>query len=84
MRKNRKLALAGSWLWILGLILTVVGLNVTGDAGTWMTAVGGIIFLAGLMTEGVLWMQQRREDEQQRNAGELPEEGQVPDSAEQK
>ncbi len=84
MRKNRKLALAGSCLWILGLILTVVGLNVTGDAGTWMTAVGGIIFLAGLMTEGVLWMQQRREDEQQRNAGEPPEEGQVPDSAEQK
>ena len=84
MRKNRKLALAGSCLWILGLILTVVGLNVTGNAGTWMTAVGGIIFLAGLMTEGVLWMQQRREDEQQRNAGELPEEGQVPDSAEQK
>ena len=59
--RNRLLPLLGSGFWVLGLILFLVGLNIHAAAGTWLTSVGSIFFLAGLGLEGVWWFLRRRD-----------------------
>ena len=59
--KNKTVPILGASLWILGLILFVVGLNIRSSAGSWMTVVGNILFLAGLGLEGVVWFRKRKE-----------------------
>jgi len=60
------LMLPGDILWIAGLVLTIVGLNVKGSTGTWMTIAGNISFLVGLGLLGALWFIRRRRDEQKK------------------
>ena len=60
MSKNAGM-LTGAVCWILGLALTIIGLNVKTDTGTWMTVIGQILFLAGLMIEGVIWFRRKKE-----------------------
>ena len=56
---DRKLSLVGAVLWILGVAATIVGLNIKGDAGTWLMVGGNIAFLLGLALQGVLWARRR-------------------------
>ena len=64
-KKLRLLMLPGDILWIAGLVLTIVGLNVKGDTGNWMTIAGNISFLLGLGLLGALWFIRHRRDEEQ-------------------
>ena len=58
--KGRTIPVLGASFWILGLILFVVGLNVSAPAGSWLTVSGSILFLAGLALEGVHWLKRDR------------------------
>ena len=60
MMKNKGM-LIGAGCWILGLMLAIVGLNIRTDAGSWMTVTGQILFLVGLMIEGVIWFRRKKE-----------------------
>ncbi len=61
--KNRQLLAAGAILWILGLGMTIAGLNIPGDAGKWIGVIGNILFLIGLMLEGICWFRAKRNAE---------------------
>ena len=59
---NRKLLpLLGAGLWVLGLILFILGLNLSAPAGSWLTVLGNILFFLGLALEGILWFRRRKE-----------------------
>ena len=40
--------IAGCCLWIIGIAVFIVGLNLVGNIKEWMTVAGSIVFLAGL------------------------------------
>ena len=60
---GKKGKIIGCILWLAGLVLTIVGLNLSGETGTWMTVVGNIGFLAGLALVGVAWFQDRKRND---------------------
>ncbi len=60
--KFRGLLLTGAILWIAGLVMSIVGMNLAGDTAKWMQIVGNILFLVGLGVEGVVWMKKRKDD----------------------
>ena len=62
---NRKLTLTACILWLAGLAAFIVGLNIPGDAGKWLTVIGQIVFLIGLALQGVLYFRQKRAEETQ-------------------
>ena len=55
----RKWTAAGCLLWIIGLAVFIIGLNLTGSAREWMTVIGSIAFLAGLGIVGAFWLKNR-------------------------
>ncbi len=58
---NRRLLPAlGAGLWILGLILSIIGLNLHTPTGRWISIVGNITFLVGLGLEGVWWLKREK------------------------
>lgn len=61
---KKTMMIAGCVLWIAGLILSIVGMNLTGTAGRWTAVIGNILFLVGLGIVGALWLRNRmtRED----------------------
>ncbi len=59
MKKNAGV-LTGAICWIVGLALAIIGMNVPEDAGKWMTVIGEILFLIGLMIEGVIWFRKKK------------------------
>ena len=67
MDKQKRLAALGASFWILGLVLFVLGLNIPGNAGQWMTVIGSIVFLIGLGLEGVLWFRRRDQEKDEKN-----------------
>ena len=69
---NRKLTVISCVLWIAGVTAAIVGLNLEGDTGTWMTVCGNIAFLVGLGLQGVIWLRKQREEKQAAPA-EAPE-----------
>ena len=72
---DRKLTIISCVLWIAGLAAAIIGLNLEGDAGTWLSVCGNIAFLAGLGLQGVLWLRKQRREKQQTSAeGQGPEE----------
>ena len=62
--KSNILPILGAGLWILGVILFILGLNIHTTAGQWMTVVGEISFFVGLGLEGVIWMKKRKDKEE--------------------
>ena len=70
MNGEKRLAALGAGFWILGLVLFVLGLNIPGTAGQWMTVIGSIAFLTGLGLEGIWWFRGRREQEEKDPPGE--------------
>ena len=59
----KKVTAAGCAMWIIGLIVFITGLNLTGSTKEWMTVTGSIAFLAGLGMLGFVWAK-RKKDEQ--------------------
>ena len=56
---RKKGTILGCVLWIAGLAAFITGLNLTGEAKTWLTVGGNIVFLAGLAVIGFLRLRDR-------------------------
>ena len=63
MERKKKWAVTGYLLWIIGLIVFIVGINLTGDVKEWMSLAGTIAFMAGLGITGALWVIRKKEEE---------------------
>ena len=64
MQRKKKWAITGYLLWIIGLTVFIIGINLTGDVKDWMSAGGSIAFLAGLGITGALWIIRKKEEEE--------------------
>ncbi len=60
----RKVTVVGCVLWIAGLVASIVGLNLQGDAGRWVSIIGNIVFLVGLGIMGAVWFRKKRLEEE--------------------
>ena len=60
----RKLTFAGCLLWGVGLIVFLVGFNLTGSTKEWMTPAGSIVFLVGLGINGYVGMKKKNDSDQ--------------------
>ena len=58
---KKQLILPGGFLWLAGLIVTVVGLNINSDAGRLTAIIGNILFLIGLGIVGAAWFLAQRD-----------------------
>lgn len=67
---QRLLSALGAVLWLLGLALFILGLNLPAPAGSWLAVTGNLLFFPGLALEGVVWFRRRREQEKQENGPE--------------
>jgi len=61
---EKKLTVIGCAMWIIGLIVAIVGLNLTGDAKTWVSVIGNIVFLIGLGITGFVWLRKKKEEKE--------------------
>ena len=61
----RKLTLAGSVLWIIGMAAFIIGMNLTGDVKEWMSVGGSVAFFIGLAIMGVVWMKTKNKSQQE-------------------
>lgn len=52
---EKTLKILASLFWILGLAATIIGLNIKTDTGKWISTIGNITFLVGLVLQGVVW-----------------------------
>jgi hypothetical protein len=59
----KKLTVFGCTMWIVGLVTAIIGLNLTGDARTWVSIVGNVVFLIGLGITGIVWMKKKKDEE---------------------
>ena len=60
----KKLTVIGCTMWILGLVTTIIGLNLTGNAKTWVSIVGNAVFLIGLGITGIVWVKKKKDVEE--------------------
>ena len=58
----KKMTIIGCILWIAGIAVFIIGLNLSGSAKDWMTVAGSIIFLAGLGITGAVWLKKKNEE----------------------
>ena len=59
----KKLTVIGCTMWIVGLVTAIIGLNLTGNARTWVSIVGNVVFLIGLGITGIVWMKKKKDEE---------------------
>jgi len=60
---ERKWLIPGSILWIVGLVMSIVGLNMEGNTGSWVSVIGNILFFVGVALGGVAWFLKNRKQE---------------------
>ena len=60
---NKRLVLPGGILWIAGLVMSIIGMNIHTDAGKLVAIFGNILFLIGLGIVGAAWMIARKKGE---------------------
>lgn len=60
----KKLTVAGCILWIAGLIVFIVGMNLNSNVREPMMTLGSIVFLVGLAINGVVWVKKKSESDQ--------------------
>ena len=53
---NKRLVLPGGVLWLAGLVISIVGMNIHTDTGSLVAVIGNILFLVGLGIVGAAWM----------------------------
>ncbi len=68
--KGKKMPVIGASLWILGLALFLIGMNIRTNAGTWMSVIGNVCFFLGLGIEGAVWMKNRGDSSEKKNETE--------------
>ena len=59
----KKLTVIGCTMWIVGLVTAIIGLNLTGNARTWVSIVGNVVFLIGLGITGIVWLKKKKNEE---------------------
>ncbi len=59
--QGKLLPILGAAFWIAGLVLSIVGLNIHSETGSWLSVSGNILFFLGLALEGVWWLRSRKE-----------------------
>ena len=57
---DKRLVLPGGILWIAGLVMSIVGMNLHTDTGRLVAIIGNIVFLVGLGIFGVAWLMARK------------------------
>ena len=60
---NKRLVLPGGLLWIAGLVMSIVGMNLHTDTGKLVAVIGNILFLIGLGIVGAAWLMARKKEE---------------------
>jgi hypothetical protein len=65
---DRKLIVPGGILWLAGIALSIIGMNIHTNTGSLLAIVGNILFLVGLGIVGVAWIAERK-----RNGGNREE-----------
>ncbi len=63
---NKRLFLPGGILWLAGLVLSIVGMNLHGDTGKLVAVIGNILFLVGLGIVGAAWLMMRNRKEEKK------------------
>ena len=63
---NKRLVLPGGILWIAGLVMSIVGMNIHTDTGSLIAVTGNILFLVGLGIVGAAWLIARKKEEGKR------------------
>ena len=58
---NKQLALPGGILWMIGRVMSIVGMNISTDTGKLIAVIGNILFLIGLGIVGAAWLAARGE-----------------------
>ena len=58
----KKLTVAGCILWIAGLIVFIVGMNLNSNVREPMMTLGSIVFLVGLAINGVVWVKRKNDE----------------------
>ena len=71
---EKTLKILASLFWIIGLAVTIIGLNIQTDTGRWMSVIGNITFLIGLALQGVVWALTARSKKSPAEAGPKDEE----------
>ena len=67
---NKRLLLPGCVLWVVGLAVSIVGINLEGNAGQWISVIGNILFFIGLGIVGAAWLMARKNENRDGNQGE--------------
>ena len=67
---NKRLLLPGCVLWVVGLAASIVGINLEGNAGQWISVIGNILFFIGLGIVGAAWLMARKNENRDGNQGE--------------
>jgi len=62
---SKRLILPGGILWILGLVMSIVGMNIHNDTGRLIAVIGNVLFLIGLGVVGAAWLIMRRNEDRQ-------------------
>ena len=57
---EKKLTVIGCAMWIIGLVVAIIGLNLAGDAKTWVSVIGNVVFLIGLGITGYVFLKKRK------------------------
>lgn len=57
---DKRLVLPGGILWIAGLVMSIVGMNLHTDTGRLVAIIGNIMFLVGLGIFGAAWLMARK------------------------
>lgn len=60
---DKRLVLPGGILWIAGLVLSIVGMNIRTDTGSLVAIIGNILFLVGLGIVGAAWLIAKKKEE---------------------
>ena len=67
---NKRLLLPGCILWVVGLAASIVGINLEGNAGQWISVIGNIVFFIGLGIVGAAWLMARKNEDRDKNQEE--------------
>lgn len=60
---QKKLTLIGCAMWIVGLAVSIIGLNLTGSERSWVCIAGNVVFLIGLGITGYVWVKKKKDED---------------------
>ena len=63
---DKRLVLPGGILWIAGLVMSIIGMNLHTDTGKLVAIIGNIVFLVGLGIFGAAWLIARKKEDSEK------------------